>query len=283
MNQSCTAHTLIFTTFLLVHIRLINSISKRQMTIGFIKSSKAPAIIFLLCLVILTETIHAQKPDSTKIYSIPEITVTEHYSNNEVRSTAPLQILSSKGIEQLNVMQISDAVKFFSGVTVKDYGGIGGLKTVSVRSLGANHTAVSYDGITLTDAQTGQIDLGRFSLENVDMISLNNGQSDNIFQPARLFASSSVLNIQTLPPLFINNKNLNGKVSMKFGSFGLLNPSMWLEGKISTKISATFSGEWLSANGKYPYILHYGTRTNDSTSLEIRQNTTGWILKELKE
>ena len=27
-------------------------------------------------------------------------------------------------------MQVSDAVKHFSGVTVKDYGGIGGLKTV---------------------------------------------------------------------------------------------------------------------------------------------------------
>ena len=214
-----------------------------------------------------------QKLDTTKIYSISEVTVTEQFRNGEVRSTAPLQILSSKKIEQLNVLQVSDAVKYFSGVTVKDYGGIGGLKTVSVRSLGANHTAVSYDGITLTDCQTGQIDLGRFSLENVDMLSLNNGQSDNIFQPARLFASSSVLNITTLSPKFIGNKNLNGKISMKLGSFGLLNPSLWLEGKISRKISASFSGEWLSANGKYPYVLHYGNRPTDSTSMEIRQNT----------
>jgi outer membrane cobalamin receptor len=243
------------------------------MTVGFYQISKTSSTIVILCALFFAKNIQAQKPDSTKIFSIPEITVTEHFSNNEVRSTAPLQILSTKNIEQLNVMQVSDAVKFFSGVTVKDYGGIGGLKTVSVRSLGANHTAVSYDGITLTDAQTGQIDLGRFSLENVDMISLSNGQSDNIFQPARLFASSSVLNIQSLPPRFVNNKKLNVKVSMKFGSFGLLNPSMWLEGKISPKIAATFSGEWLSADGKYPYVMHYGNRPTDSTSLEIRQNT----------
>ena len=214
-----------------------------------------------------------QKTDSVKSVNIQEVTVTEKFINSEVRSSAPLQILSAKNIEQLNVLQVSDAVKYFSGVTVKDYGGIGGLKTVSVRSLGGNHTAVSYDGITLTDVQTGQIDLGRFSLENVDLISLSSGQSDNIFQPARLFASASVLNIKTLTPKFIGNKTMNGKISMKVGSFGLLNPSVLLEGKINPKISATFSGEWLSADGKYPYTLQYGPNPNNLTSTEIRQNT----------
>ncbi len=209
------------------------------------------------------------KPDSTKIHPIQEVTVTEKYLNSEVRSTVPLQILSAKNIEQLNVLQVSDAVKYFSGVTVKDYGGIGGLKTVSVRSLGGNHTAVSYDGITLTDCQTGQIDLGRFSLENVDLLSLSSGQSDNIFQPARLFASASVLNIKTLVPVFVFSKNINGKVSLKTGSFGLLNPALLLEGKISKTLTTSFGAEWVSADGNYPYTLQNGS----TISNEIRQNT----------
>ncbi|MDR3652638.1 MAG: TonB-dependent receptor [Paludibacter sp.] len=225
----------------------------------------------LVCL--QTYAVEIEKPDSTKTHTIQEITVTEKYLNSEVRSSSPLQILSSKAIEGLNVLQVSDAVKYLSGVTVKDYGGIGGLKTVSVRSLGGNHTAVSYDGITLTDCQTGQIDLGRFSLDNVDMISLSSGQSDNIFQPASLFASASVLNIKTLTPVFYKDKNVNGKISMKAGSFGLLNPSVLLEDKINNKLSATFSGEWLSANGKYPYTLQYGPNASNITTQEIRQNT----------
>ena len=227
-------------------------------------------LLFLPCMLYAQNSLPV---DTTKIHKFHEVTVTEKYMSSEVRSTSPLQILTSKSIEGLNAMQVSDAVKYFSGVTVKDYGGIGGLKTVSVRSLGGNHTAVSYDGITLTDNQTGQIDLGRFSLDNVDMISLNNGQSDNIFQPARLFASASVLNIRTLSPVFTNDKRINGKVSMKAGSFGLVNPTLWLEGKINRKLSATFSGEWLSADGKYPYTLHYGQTASDSTSKETRQNT----------
>lgn len=228
--------------------------------------------IALLFIVSAWNVSATEKVDSTKVYSIREVTVTEKYQNTEVRSAAPLQILSSKEIKKLNALQVSDAVKYFPGVTVKDYGGIGGLKTVSVRSLGAGHTAVSYDGITLSDCQTGQIDIGRFSLENVDMLSLNNGQSDNIFQPARLFASASVLNIRTLTPQFKGKKTFHGSASMKAGSFGLLNPSVYFQKKLSTKYSAVFSGEWLSANGEYPYLLTYGD-AGDSTSHEIRKNT----------
>jgi len=214
-----------------------------------------------------------EKVDTSRVYSIRELIVTEKYHNAEVRSTAPLQILSTKQIEKLNALQVADAVKFFSGVTVKDYGGIGGLKTVSVRSLGAAHTAVSYDGITLTDCQTGQIDIGRFSLDNVDMLSLNNGQSDNIFQPARLFASSSVLNIRTLTPQFNGNKLLNGKISFKTGSFGLLNPAFSIQQKINNRLSTTLSGEWLSANGEYPYLLQQSYLGNGNATREIRKNS----------
>lgn len=149
---------------------------------------------------------HAQEIDTTKVYSLPEVTVSDRYQTREVRAAAPLQVMSRSELKALNALQVSDAVKHFAGVTVKDYGGIGGLKTVSLRSLGAQHTTVSYDGIAVTDCQTGQVDIGRFSLENVDRLMLSNGQNDQIFQPARLFASAGVLNIQTLTPQFNGSK-----------------------------------------------------------------------------
>ena len=211
------------------------------------------------------------KVDSTKIINIQEVIIAKKHLNSELRSTAPIQIIKNTG--QINALQVSDAIKCLAGVTVKDFGGIGGLKTVSVRSLGGNHTAVSYDGITLNDCQTGQIDLSRFSLDNVELISLNNGQSDNIFQPARLFASASVLNIKTLTPVFKVDKTLNGKFTMNYGSFGLLNPSVLLEAKINNKFSVSLNSEWLKADGNYPYLLQNGTNSNYQTSNYIRQNT----------
>lgn len=159
-------------------------------------------------------------------------------------------------------------MKHFAGVTVKDYGGIGGLKTVSIRSLGAQHTAVGYDGITLTDCQTGQIDIGRFSLDNVDRLSLNNGQSDNIFQPARFFASAGILNIQTLTPLFTKGKKTNIAGAFKTGSWRLINPSLLLEQQFNKTWSMSANGEWMSSDGHYPYTLHYGNAAEDLSSRE---------------
>lgn len=233
------------------------------------------SICAVICCQLLFPTLFAQqqKVDTTHTYSIPEITVSDIYQTREVRSSAPLQVLSKDALKNLHALQVSDAVKHFAGVTVKDYGGIGGLKTVSIRSLGAQHTAVGYDGITLTDCQTGQIDIGRFSLDNVDQLSLSNGQSDNIFQPARFFASAGILNIQTLTPHFKKGKRTNISAAFKSGSWGLVNPSVLIEQQLTPKWTVTANGEWMSSDGQYPYTLHYGNTADDLTSREKRKNT----------
>ena len=233
------------------------------------------AIFAVSCNLFLSTSLFAQQQrvDTARTYYIPEITVSDIYQTREVRSTAPLQIFSKDALKNLNALQVSDAVKHFAGVTVKDYGGIGGLKTISIRSLGAQHTAVGYDGITLTDCQTGQIDLGRFSLDNVDQLSLSNGQSDNIFQPARFFASAGILNIQTLTPQFEDGKHTNISASFKTGSWGLVNPSLLLEQRISRKWTVSANGEWMSSDGHYPYTLYYGNEEGDLSSREKRKNT----------
>ena len=233
------------------------------------------AIFAVSCNLFLSTSLFAQQQrvDTARTYYIPEITVSDIHQTREVRSTAPLQIFSKDALKNLNALQVSDAVKHFAGVTVKDYGGIGGLKTISIRSLGAQHTAVGYDGITLTDCQTGQIDLGRFSLDNVDQLSLSNGQSDNIFQPARFFASAGILNIQTLTPRFEDGKHTNISASFKTGSWGLVNPSLLLEQRISRKWTVSANGEWMSSDGHYPYTLYYGNEEGDLSSREKRKNT----------
>ena len=76
---------------------------------------------------------------------------------------------------------------------IKNYGGIGGLKTIDIRSMGTNHMGVFYDGIQLGNAQNGPIDLGKFSLDNIDEISLFNGQKSEIFQSAKDYGSAGTV------------------------------------------------------------------------------------------
>ena len=135
-----------------------------------------------------------------KVHQIEKVTVTARRSPNKVTSAVPIQTMSRQDISQLGIQNMADAVRRFAGANVKDYGGIGGLKTVSIRNMGAAHTAVSYDGVAVSNCQAGQIDIGRFSLDNVSMLSLAIGQSEDLLQSARLYASAGVLGIETEKP-----------------------------------------------------------------------------------
>ena len=109
--------------------------------------------------------LYAQTVDSTKTYHIEEVSVSAQRIRKEV---IPVQMLAGEELQKLSVHSVADAIRYFSGIQIKDYGGIGGLKTVNIRGLGTQHVGVFYDGVQLGNAQNGQIDLGRFSLDNME-------------------------------------------------------------------------------------------------------------------
>ena len=98
----------------------------------------------------------AQNPTDS-IKELLEVTVT---TKQPVRTIATSQTLSGADLQALSTTSVADALKYFAGVQIKDYGGLGGLKTINVRSLGAQHVGVYVDGIRLTNAQNGTVDLG---------------------------------------------------------------------------------------------------------------------------
>ena len=116
------------------------------------------------------------------------------------RVVVPGQTLSGEELNALGSHSVADAIRYFSGVEIKDYGGVGGLKTVNIRSMGSKHVGVFYDGLQINNAQNGVVDLGRLSLENMEAVSLYNGQKSAIFQPAKDFASSCVIYLTTRKP-----------------------------------------------------------------------------------
>lgn len=168
-------------------------------------------------------------------------------------SIIPSRTLHGKELERLSVHSVADAIRYFSGVQIKDYGGVGGLKTVNVRSLGSQHVGVFYDGIELGNAQNGIVDLGRFSLDNMESVSLYNGQKSSVFQTAKDFASASSVYLQTKVPVFSARKSDNYNATVKGGSFGTVNPSLLWEHKFSEKLSASLSSEYLYTTGKYKF------------------------------
>lgn len=208
----------------------------------------------------------AQRADSIKIARLDSVVVLREHLSREI---VPAQTLSGKELDKLSVHSVADALRYFAGVQIKDYGGIGGLKTVNVRSLGSQHVGVFYDGIEIGNAQNGTVDLGRFSLDNMVSISLYNGQKSAIFQPARDFASAASVYMTARVPGFASGVSNNFKATVKAGSFGTIDPSVLWEHRVSDKISSSFNAEALYTNGRYKFS--YAKKDGYDTT-ETRKN-----------
>lgn len=212
-------------------------------------------IVFTV-LVLTSQPLFSQtrKKDSIKEEAIKAVDI---YKKN-FKEILPAQTLQGEELERLNSHSVADALRYFSGLQIKDYGGIGGMKTVNIRSMGSQHVGVFYDGIQLGNAQNGLVDLGRYSLDDLEEISLYNGQKSEIFQPAKDFGSSGSIYLQPKTPVFTGNRKTNLTIRAKSASIDLFNPSFRLEQKISKRIATSFSAEFLQSDGLYKF--RYGRK-----------------------
>ena len=207
----------------------------------------------------------AQTVDSTQVHTIDEVVIKGFRISSNVLASSPTQTLTHADMERLGIRDMGDALKRFAGVQVKDYGGVGGMKTVNIRGLGAGHTGVIYDDVQIGDCQSGQIDLSRFTLDNIALISLLIGQDDNIYQSAKTYASAGMINISSIQTETqqdeetLNNKT-NFSTTIRTGSYGLFSPSLLFHQQLPhLNLSAYVNYE--KANGVYTFKLKNGIKT----------------------
>ena len=193
-------------------------------------------------------------------------------------SQAPVQVVTIEKLERSGALLLSDAIKQMAGVTLKDYGGVGGMKTVSARGLGSHFSTLTIDGVAVNDCQNGQVDFGRYILGNSSMVSLSNGLQDEMLMSARSSAAGSVINMETQAPHFLPGEHTHGRIGLEGGSFGLFSPSVLIEQRLNAKMSLSLWGNWLqSRDGNYPFTLYYTISHNDSSSVERREHSAMWL------
>ena len=228
----------------------------------------------LLSLTLLLALGVGAKAETTQKDSIQTIKGVEITARLTQREIVPAQSLKNADLQRLNSQSIADALRYFSGIQLKDYGGVGGIKTVDIRSMGTHHLGIFYDGIELGNAQNGQIDLGQFSLDNIDEISLYNGQKSAIFQPASDFGNAGSVYIRTRKPRFTDGKSYNVKLKAKYGSSDLVRLSALWEQRLSSAVSTSLNAEHLTSSGKYKFnyrrVTPSGVVAYDTTA--VRQN-----------
>lgn len=222
------------------------------------------------CIYILLITLCARAQDTIKSVNLDSVVIRGDFIElKEIVHSGDK--LNTKQLQIINVQNIGDASKFLGGVLVKDYGGLGGIKTVSVRGLSSNHTSVLYDGINLFDNQSGQIDLSKYSLSSVSSLALANAQFSFFLPTATSLASASTINIETRKPN-MESKKLMGDFSLTYGNFNLFNSSLFLANKISNKDIVTILTNLINTDGRYPYKILYGDNQKFVTKKLNREN-----------
>ncbi len=181
---------------------------------------------------------------------LPEVAVEDSaaFRRAIISSASPLLHFSSANIQALGLKSVAEALRLANGVTVKDYGGLGGMKTVSVRNLGAEHTGVLYDGVPVSNCQAGQIDISRFSTDNINAIRMGIGAPTEMLTPASAEPFSGNLYLTT------PNDDKASELKLSYGNWNTINTSA----RFSKRIINSFVN-YSHTDGDYPFTLTNGT------------------------
>lgn len=202
-----------------------------------------------------------------------------------------VQTISSGRISSIPAYSVPDILRYSTGLQIKDYGGLGGLKTINVRALGSQHTGVFIDGVKISNIQNGQVDLGRYSVEDLESISVVNAHSFSLLQSASELASSSTVYLQTKTPDFSRPYDITLKGG--YGSFDTGSAFLSAAVRLSGKAYLKFSGDFKHTDGDYPYTYISASgkdttarRTNSDLNslhlepaLYVRSGKSDWQLK----
>ncbi|MBP5338296.1 MAG: TonB-dependent receptor [Prevotella sp.] len=204
-------------------------------------------LLFLAFCLISSVWLYAQDEQAAQEDSLHHIGEVEVYGK---RPLATAQTLGGADLQALSTTSVADALKYFSGVQIKDYGGLGGLKTINVRSMGAQHVGIYVDGIRITNAQNGTVDLGKFSLSSMESVTLYNANKLDNCQSASEYASGATVYLRTRRP---TKDSLS--VQLRRASFSTYTAKV--NGQFSWKGWQGFvDGEWTDSRGDYPFRYH---------------------------
>ena len=198
------------------------------------------------CAVAQTDSLRRGMTDS--VFQLREVVArgTHDVSAHQTLTRAQLGALASGGV--------ADALRYLAGVQIKDYGGLGGQKTVNVRSLGSQHVGVYLDGVRITNAQNGTVDLGKFSLNTLESVSLFNANKTEPLMMASEYASAATIYLRTHRP---DSSSLAAAYS--YGSFNTHRVGLtW-----SYRRLALVDAQYTHTNGDYPFRYH--TEYEDTT------------------
>lgn len=217
--------------------------------------------------------------DSAPLYDHPSVTV--EGSRLFYRSASTLgsvAVVGRRTLARLAGRSIDAVLSDEAGLFVRDFGGPGGVKTVSIRGSSANQTVVLFNGIRLNNMQNGLADLGLLPVELFDAVEVVRGGQSALFGPD---ASSGAIILSSGP-----GSASGGTFTARIGSFedqGVSASGTIADERLSITVrggteatGGAFPFPWDGPDGSTTYARHGSSfeRTYGSVSTILRPNST---------
>lgn len=216
-------------------------------------------IIFITALsagifVLYSESLLSQKDSVVKEF--PEIEVEENrfFSGSAIEFSS-YDVLDYNEIQFNSPNRFSDVLSKTTGVFIKDYGGFGGLQTISLRGTSASQTLIMLNGFKLNSSQTSIADLSKIPINMIDNIEILKGGNSTAFGGN---AVGGIININTgKGESFLTS-------AAELGSFGYKNLNLSFS---PGAFPVSMIIDYKKSDGDY-----YFKSNNSSSELLMRQN-----------
>jgi outer membrane cobalamin receptor len=172
----------------------------------------------------------------------------------------PIRFVTAREVGRRLAWQGAEALTGLPGVFVRDYGGLGGLKTVSIRGLGAPQVAVLWEGVLLNTPLHGIYDMGNIPAAFVEELVLSSGGNSAV---VGAYAGSGVISLQT----FSGRSEPELRTLLGIGSFGERRVVALGQGG-GDGLRAKLGFQYAHADGDYPFL----TRQFGELRTERRRN-----------
>ena len=184
-----------------------------------------------------------------------------------VRGPVPQTVVTNIDATQpsARLVSVADLLEGQSGVFIKSRGGLGSFTSVSIRGSDANEVAILVDGMPLTRAAAGAIDLSALSVAGLERVEVWRGVPPIEFGPE---AVGGAINLVTRRGSLVPELRL----AVGGGSFGARAASAGWSGSdhgLRIDLSAAYNG----ATGDFSYYDTAGTLFNQSDDrISVRRN-----------
>ena len=185
---------------------------------------------------------------------------------DRARRRAPTAFVTTlgSGRDRRALSSLAEALDEAAGVRVTQYGGLGAFSTMSLRGAPPGHVTVLLDGMPLTSAANGVIDLSGLPVTSIEAIEVYRGPSPVSFAsptPGGLVnlitqAGSGVRRLRAAAGSF-GTGELQGTASVQRGALALLG-----------------AGGWQGSDGDFEYLDDNGTPLEPSDDRLARRGNT---------